>query len=246
MTYLVVTVATDVGHVRETNQDRVVVGRWLLAPDHPDVAALNGVQARCAVALLDGMGGHAGGEIAATTAAEAVASFSGMIDSPETVVDAVQRANGAVYERMGSIPQLAGMGASLVGLALVGDDVVLFNVGDARAYLEADGYLVQASTDDVAPSGALTQALGGRATFERVEPHLVVEPAQGRRFLLASDGLFGHVDLTELDRCMVDDDRETVRALMRSALDRGGPDNVSVVLVRAVASSSRRARAGGR
>lgn len=234
MIHLVVHVASHVGHVRETNQDRVVVGRWLLAPDLPGEAVLNGVQAGCAVALLDGMGGHAAGDIAATTAAEVLASSAGVIDGREAVVEAVQRANAAVYARMAAIPQLAGMGASLVGLALVGEQVVLFNVGDARGYVETNGYLNRLSTDDVAPSGALTRALGGRATFEPVEPHLVTEPAPGRRFLLATDGLFGHIDLAGIESCLVDDDRETVRALMTSALGGGGPDNVSVALVRPV------------
>lgn len=232
MTRLVATVATHVGRARTINQDRVVIGHWLLAPDSTTVSSLECGPGTNIVAVLDGMGGHAGGEIAATTAAEVVASHGGAVESVAAAEALVHRANDAVYEQMASIPPLAGMGTTLVGLALAGDDVVLFNVGDARAYVEADGYLLQVSTDDAVETGALTQSLGGRPAYESVTPHVVLEPAAGRRFLLASDGLFGHVDHAQIEGCLGSDDAAAVDALMNLALGEGGPDNVSVVLVR--------------
>lgn len=236
MTGLVVTAATHVGRVRNVNQDRIVVGPWILAPDSPAVTALGCRPGTNIVAVLDGMGGHAGGEFAATAAAEIVASFGGMVEDETAAEALVRQANDAVYKRMASIPSLAGMGTTLVGLALAGDNVVVFNVGDARAYVEADGYLLQASTDDAVDSGALTQSLGGRRVYEAVTPHIVLEPATGRRFLLASDGLFGHIDHAQIEQCLgaiaPDDDASAVGALIGLALAEGGPDNVSVVLVR--------------
>jgi len=231
---LVATAATHLGLVRATNQDRVVVGPWMLAPDSSAVSILECGPGAAIVAVLDGMGGHVGGEFAATTAAEVVAGFGGSVDSENAAEALVHQANDAIYNRMASIPSLAGMGTTLAGLALAGEDVVLFNVGDARVYVEADGYLLQVSTDDSVGSGALTQSLGGRTTHEAVTPHLFLEPVAGRRFLLASDGLFGHIDHTRIEACLVaaPDDAAAVEALVALALDEGGPDNVSVVLVR--------------
>ena len=235
MTQLLVTAVTNVGHVRELNQDRIVAGPWILAPDRPDIATVICPPGASVAAVLDGMGGHAGGEIAALTAADIVASCGDAINGALSAKELVTRANAAVYRRMAELPQLAGMGTTLAGIALVGDDAVLFNVGDARVYVVANTYLLQVSTDDAAPSGALTQSLGGRAAFEPVDAHVVVEPAIGRRFLLATDGLFGHLGDVELDHCLTEDDEATVSALVRAALDGGGPDNISIALVRTMA-----------
>lgn len=233
MNHLVVTAATETGRVRARNEDRVVVGRWILGPGHRGVAT-NTVAEGGPVAVLDGMGGHVGGEIAAYTAAEVVAGsgLGGRAPSDRAIEDLAHEANAAIYARMEALPDLAGMGSTLAGLVLAGPEVIVFNVGDARVYVEADGYLLAVSTDDAAVSGALTQALGGRSSFAAVRPHLTREPVHDRRFLVASDGLFGHVSDSDLDGCVSDDDRRTVNALVRLALEAGGPDNISVALVR--------------
>jgi len=235
MTTLLATVATSVGSVRETNQDRIVVGPWILGPDRRELAAHESPPNAAYAAVLDGMGGHAGGEIAAGIAAEVLASYGQSLCNEATVHDLLERANEAIYERMQRLPQLAGMGTTVVGLCAAGNEVLLFNVGDSRAYVIADGYLLQATTDDVAPSGALTQSLGGRATYEAVRVHTATEPAVGRRFLLATDGLFGHVKGDDLEQCIDDDDHRTVTSLLSCAIDLGGPDNVSIVLARVLA-----------
>ncbi len=95
--------------------------------------------------------------------------------------------------------------------------------------------MIQVSVDDAdVDRGPLTQSLGGMPTHEDVEPHVAVESLYGRRVLLASDGLFGHVDVAELQEAMVDDDESSVQRLLTVALERGGPDNVTIALVRRV------------
>lgn len=203
-----------------------------MAPDREDVSAIELCEPPFVVAVLDGMGGQAAGAVAATLTAEVVASQSDSIEDESGAAYLTQWANRVLYERMGAAPGLSGMGTTIVGVALVGDRVVLFNVGDTRAYVEADGYLVQLSIDDSAPNGALTQCLGGLRDYRAVEAHVAVEPSDGRRFLLATDGLFGHLDEQTLEACLVSDDESTVRRLLDAALEGGGPDNVSIVLIR--------------
>lgn len=245
MLSLAATVATNIGLIRQVNEDRIVVGPWILVPDGASSEAPENLEGVNVVAVLDGMGGHVGGELAATTAAEVLARLGRTMDSAAAAESAVRQANEAVYRRMAEVPQFVGMGTTVAGLALASEDVVLFNVGDARIYVETDGYLLQASTDDSVASGALTQSLGGRPAFEAVRPHVVVEPAVDRRFLLATDGLFGHLEHEQIEACMLgSSSSDAAAALLGLALDRGGPDNVSVALVEARRPDEREAWSG--
>ncbi len=224
--------ASHVGRQRESNEDRVVVGPWILAPDRDDIATIELRDPPFVVAVLDGMGGQAAGTVAATLTAEVVASQGDSVEDETSAAYLTQWANRAIYDRMEEAPELSGMGTTIVGVALVEDRVVLFNVGDTRAYVETDGYLIQLSVDDAAPNGALTQCLGGLRAYRPVEAHVAVEPHRDRRFLLATDGLFGHLDDQTLEACLASDDESTVRRLLDAALDGGGPDNVSIVIIR--------------
>ena len=226
-----VAVASDVGLVREINEDRVVVGTWILGPMNVDIGVTTCPPGPMVAAVLDGMGGHAFGEIAAITAAEVVASLGEEIAGARTIESLVEEANAAIYERMTQIPQLAGMGSTIAGVAIVGSDALIFHVGDSRVYLVADGYLVQLSKDHAAPNGALLRSLGGRASPEKVEVDISIERASdGTRFIIATDGLFGHLEIEELEGALVVSRDQTARNLLELALSRGGPDNVSVVV----------------
>ena len=154
------------------------------------------------------------------------------VDDEASAAYLAEWANAAVYEHMQGMPSLAGMGSTLAGVAVVDDVAVVFNVGDARVYVEADGYLVQLSIDDSGSGGALTQCLGGLSSYRAVQAHVTTEAVAGQRFILASDGLFGHLGEQLLEACLVDDDEETARNLLEAALDSGGPDNVSIAVVR--------------
>jgi PPM family protein phosphatase len=227
-----VVAVTHVGLIRERNEDRVVVGPWILAPDRVEAVAITLDRPPFVAAVLDGMGGHAAGAVAATVAAEVVASMGDTVDDEASAAYLAEWANAAVYEHMQGIPALAGMGSTLAGVAMVDDVAVVFNVGDARVYVEADGYLVQLAVDDSGSGGALTQCLGGLTSYRAVQAHVTTEAVADQRFILASDGLFGHLGEQALEACLVDDDEETVRNLLEAALDGGGPDNVSIAVVR--------------
>jgi len=228
---LKVAAATHRGWVRNENQDRLVAGSWILGPDAPSPVELVCLPNPQLVAVLDGMGGHVSGGTASTLAAE-VLSASPAVTSTDDLAALAAKANEAVYRRMTDQPTLNGMGSTIVGLCVLQDELAVFNIGDSRAYQLTDGYLIQLSEDDAAPNGLLTASLGGRSSYEEVSLHVArVAVDVSVRILLASDGLFGHVPIEELERQIDPDLLTSVARLMSLALDAGGPDNVTVAMV---------------
>jgi protein phosphatase len=228
--------ATDVGQVRSNNQDRYIgrpqAGLW---------------------AVADGMGGHQGGEIASQLACEALAERYGE-HTIIGLVDAIEAANAAVHQAGSEDPELTGMGTTVVAIALVrdSDDEVLAvaNVGDSRAYRLADGVLEQLTEDhslvaDMVREGSLspeeaathpqrnilTRVLG---VYDEVPVDVItVSPRHGDRYLLCSDGLFNEVPeeaIASVMRRLVDP-AEAADELVRRAVQSGGRDNVTVLLV---------------
>jgi protein phosphatase len=240
--------ATDVGQVRSNNQDRFIgrpeAGLW---------------------AVADGMGGHQGGEIASQLACEALAERFGE-HTIVGLVDAIEAANAAVHHAGSEDPELAGMGTTVVAIALVrdNDDEVLAvaNVGDSRAYRLADGVLEQLTEDhslvaDMVREGSLsaeeaathpqrnilTRVLG---VYDEVPVDVItVSPHHGDRYLLCSDGLFNEVPeeaIASVLRRLVDPN-EAVDELVQRAVQSGGRDNVTVLLLDVVDDGGRSERA---
>lgn len=234
MTGLSVGAATDVGRVRESNQDSMLMLEDL-------------------VAVADGMGGHNGGEVASSISIE-VLELAQRFVSSEELVDRIQEANRAVVDRAEDDPSLLGMGTTLVVLTLVVvdgvDRIVVANVGDSRCYLHDGAKLVQITKDHsvvqtLVDSGRitaaeaehhpqrniLTRALGidGRVMADTWE----LRPVVGDRYLLCSDGLYGEVsDLEITDVLRSEPDVEQAASeLVRMANEAGGHDNITVVVV---------------
>src|SRR5262249_4669195 len=130
---------------------------------------------------------------------------------PDELIDARSAAatlrtiDGELYRAMAADEDLAGMGTTVVGLAL-GPRVVWFNIGDSRLYRCAGSRLTQISIDDSPPgarSGLLTQSLGGSLHPTEISPHVGEEPLEtGSRYLLCSDGLTDMLDLPEIEECI--------------------------------------------
>lgn len=230
--------ATDVGRVRANNQDRAVVTEGL-------------------VAVADGMGGHRGGEVASTTALEALIRAWADTPAPQGPDDlsrAASTANRAVFQTAARDADLAGMGTTLTVLAAVRsgpDDVLaIAHVGDSRAYRLRGGELEQLTDDhsyvaELMRDGRLT-AEQARTHSQRsivtravgVEPHVEVDlleilPSPGHRYLLCSDGLTGEVSDEIISSYLrrLADPAEAARALVAAANDGGGRDNITVVVV---------------
>ncbi|HEX5587809.1 MAG TPA: Stp1/IreP family PP2C-type Ser/Thr phosphatase [Acidimicrobiia bacterium] len=228
---LVVGAATDVGRVREGNEDGYLVD---------DSVGL--------VALADGMGGHLGGEVASATALEALRAS---VRAGRPLRDAVADANDAVFAKARTDASLTGMGTTLTaGTLAAGGTLILVHVGDSRAYLLREGVLRRVTTDhshvqELVDDGQLTddeaavhpmrnivtRALGIDATVDvDVYP---VELQVDDRVLLCSDGLTDmvHEDAIAAELRREPDPTVAAHKLVDQANAAGGVDNITVVVV---------------
>lgn len=224
---------TDVGKVRANNQDAPIVSEKL---------RLYGV--------ADGMGGHKGGEVASTSARDdLLRELEGKTPSVAALSGAIEEVNRQIYHQQEHDDALTGMGTTLSVFWMSDNFVYIGHVGDSRVYLLRDGEFKQMTLDhslveQLVREGVLTEeeaqnhpmrniitrAIG---TDESVEVDVVVEERRkGDLWLACSDGLHGLVD----DRQMRDALRQyapekAADVLLKAALDAGGRDNVTLVIV---------------
>jgi protein phosphatase len=228
--------ATDIGLVRQTNQDA------LYADDKLAIIA-------------DGMGGHAAGEVAAAMSIDLVREGFRESQSVEGLVEAIQGANAAVLDDARDNPEHFGMGTTVIAIGLTYDleNVVvptLVHVGDSRAYQLRDGALRQLSEDH---SVAEEWVRMGRLTPEEAAVHprrhqltrgvgvedtiaidvTSIDAAVGDRLLLCSDGLSNELDGDTLARLASAPNglEMAVESLVSAAKVAGGRDNISVILI---------------
>ncbi|MES9608259.1 Stp1/IreP family PP2C-type Ser/Thr phosphatase [Actinomadura sp. NPDC000929] len=224
---------SDVGMLREGNEDSAYAGAHLLA-------------------VADGMGGHVGGEIASAAAIEALRALDKDLPATELLAaleHTVKTANDNLHRIVESDPALQGMGTTLTAMLWAGNQVALVHIGDSRAYLLRDGSLFQITHDHtlvqslvdegrISPDEAashpqrslLLRALDGRG---EVDPDLSLREAKvGDRYLLCSDGLSGVVTAETIFQVLtdVDDPEQAVRQLIDLANRGGGPDNITCVV----------------
>ncbi len=222
---------SDRGLVRANNEDSVYAGARLLA-------------------LADGMGGHAAGEVASQLVIAALAHLDD--DEPggdllSQLDTAVREGNSAIAAQVEADPELEGMGTTLTAILFAGNRLGLVHIGDSRGYLLRDGELNQITKDDtfvqtLVDEGRITleeahshpqRSLIMRAlTGHEVEPTLIMREARaGDRYLLCSDGLSDPVSHdTILEALQISDVAESADRLIELALRGGGPDNVTVVV----------------
>lgn len=237
---------THQGKVRANNEDCVAVAEWVRSAPMSSPMVLECALDEPRLALVaDGLGGHASGEIASMMVARNLVHASKNFSGQESVSLALEGANKQVFEAMSHSPEFRGMGATVVGVALYNSELCLFNVGDSRGYMRSGDYLRLVSTDDVAGFAAMDtsartgqfghqiqQALGGSSVYLEITPHLFPHtPAAGDRFLLCSDGLTDMLDQDGIESCLEADTGNSVSKLVNAALDAGGRDNISVVLI---------------
>ncbi|AAF12054.1 PP2C family protein-serine/threonine phosphatase [Deinococcus radiodurans] len=201
-------------------------------------------------AVADGMGGHAGGELASSLALDTLAQtyVQGRSRPPARLIEAVQAANLAVVQR--AVGELVGMGTTLLAVAIDRGAALIAHVGDSRAYLLRGGELLRLTDDhswvaEQVRMGMLTEAearhhqwrsvvsnaLGGE---ERVRLELFgLELQGGDRLLLCSDGLSGVVSEAELLSLLAQPQapQDIAAQLIEAANDAGGPDNITAVVV---------------
>jgi PPM family protein phosphatase len=249
---------TDVGRVRDNNEDAVA--------EVPEIGL---------VVLADGMGGYNAGEIASGLAIATILDSvqrqwpqlrKGEIDADSGYTvealclrDAIELAHQTIHSVAQSQPQCAGMGTTVVVAAFFDDRIAVAHVGDSRLYRWRDGRLDQLTRDQFLDQGVIarghytreeasrlvrknivTRALG---VEEAVQVDLLEEPVEpGDLFLLCSDGLSDMVDddtIATLLQASGGSLEERAQQLVKAALAAGGRDNVSVVLVKVLGSFAR-------
>ena len=236
--HIEVTALSHRGAVRPTNEDTIAVAAWI--SDEEAMAtprrSRHSLAQPLLLAVADGMGGHAGGEVASRYAIKRLVETQ-IRPTAADVRARLGQINAELYETMRAVPSLLGMGTTVVGLLLSASRALWFNVGDSRIYRYRGGRLAQLSMDDVPPgrrTGLITQTLGGSAVFLPIAPHIgeddLLLPS---RWLLCSDGLTDMVDDDEIERALAAGDEDAVGHLFAAAMQAGGTDNISIVLVSA-------------
>ena len=224
-------VQSDIGLHRQDNEDAVYGGPRLLA-------------------VADGMGGHAAGEVASAAVIEALRPLDTQVPAGEllnALDHAVRRANSALSDIVKADPSLQGMGTTLTALLWSGSQLGLVHIGDSRAYLVRDGEMFQITQDHTLVQSLLDD---GKITAEEVashpqrfmllraldggnfEPDLQLREARpSDRYLLCSDGLHQVVAADALARVLltVTDPDQAAADLIALAIDGGGPDNVAAL-----------------
>ena len=223
---------SDTGLERELNEDAAYAGPRLLA-------------------VADGLGGHAAGEIASAAAIDTLKELDTDVPAGEllnALESAVHQADAALRDLVEADPSLRGMGTTLTGLMWSGSQLGLVHIGDSRAYLLRDGELfqithdhtvVQSLIDDGRISAEeaashpqrslLLRALDGQSS----EPDLQLREARpGDRYLLCSDGLSSVVPADTIAQVLSDtaEPNEGVAALVDLANQAGGPDNITCII----------------
>jgi protein phosphatase len=234
-------VRSDVGLLREGNEDSAYAGPRLLA-------------------VADGMGGHAAGEVASAVAIGTLAELDDDMPPSELQIalsTAVAHANQILHDMVSADPAISGMGTTLTAMLWSGGKVALCHIGDSRAYVLSGGQfqqithdhtLVQSLVDDgrISPDEAAThpqrslllRALDGTS---EAEPDLsILEAHAGDRYLLCSDGLSGVVSEETLHRTLatVADPDDAVLQLVELAIRGGGPDNITCIVADVIDSAT--------
>lgn len=227
---LVLAWRTDVGRMRKNNQDAVILGYGLIG-------------------VADGMGGHNGGEIASAGLRDGLLrELKDQKPDSEQLKTAVQKINLELWEQQEKDASLTGMGTTLTILWAGDSEMIIAQVGDSRAYLLRNGEMKQITNDhsmvaDMVRKGVLTEEQAAchpmrnyitRAvgTEDTIEVDIQTIPRmKGDRWLVCSDGLYGQIGKKELELLMAGDPEKAADKLLQEALENGGRDNISFVLI---------------
>ena len=234
---------SDVGLLREGNEDSAYAGPRLLA-------------------IADGMGGHAAGEVASAVAISAIAPLDqqNLTDSGamlDALAAAVAAARDTLHDMSEADPATEGMGTTLTALLWAGDQVAICHIGDSRAYLLRDGDLYQITRDHTLIQSLVDEGrLSPAAAANHPQRSLIIRALQGSteadpdlamheailadRYLLCSDGLTDVVGDEAVHQVLstVDDADEAVSQLIALAIRNGGPDNITCIVADVVDTES--------
>ena len=227
---------SDLGLLRQGNEDSALISSNLIA-------------------VADGMGGHAGGEVASAIAINTLANLIKVLESNEIDLESkddlfagiIDQIDLAILQSAKDDPELSGMGTTLTALNISGSNVGLLHIGDSRCYRYRDKKLEQLSVDHTVMQELLDQ---GRLTQSEVANHpqrsLLTQALMGDsgitpilinfqikskdRFLLCSDGLTNVLSDYEISKIIeANKDKDIANALINEVRSKGAPDNITVI-----------------
>ncbi len=227
---------SHVGRIRSNNQDSGYAGRHLFV-------------------VADGMGGHAGGDVASAIATRYIRDadqlYPSVQDASAALHDSLIGANQRLAETVAEHSELTGMGTTVSAVLLHGDQVAISHIGDSRIYLLRGGELSQISTDHtfvqrLVDAGRITEeeamvhprrsvlmrVLGDVESSPEIDT-LTLDTRPGDRWLLCSDGLSGVVSFEDIRKALLSEAgaKPVADRLVKASLDGGAPDNVTVVVL---------------
>lgn len=244
--------ATDVGSVRENNEDHLV----FIRPFDKQIRNSHG----CLALVADGMGGHSNGEIASKMASEIIARnyFDTDLDILDSLKRAFEIANKSIFQKASRKPRLKGMGTTCTAVVLVNDKIYVAHVGDSRAYLFKGNEIIQLSTDHTyvqhlldkgeitheeslshPQRNVITRAMG---TSAKVQADFALHASsfeEGDRLLICSDGLYEYLNPQELQEMLKGPNlNANAQSMIALAKKRGGHDNISVLIAETFSTNS--------
>jgi protein phosphatase len=235
--------ASDIGRVRSSNQDSGYSGVNLFF-------------------VADGMGGHAGGDIASALASQHLALADEPLENSaaaeQKLIDFIYQAKQKIDASVKEHPAITGMGTTLSAMMVTGTQVTIAHIGDSRVYLARDGVVKQITSDHtfvqrLVDTGRISEeealihprrsvlmrVLGDIEQFPEVDIE-TYETKPGDRWMACTDGLSGVVPTQLMENILLNkiDVKEASELLIGEALEFGAPDNVTVVLVDVVDSKA--------
>lgn len=236
---------TDVGSVRDNNEDHLV----FIRPFDLKTRASHG----CLALVADGMGGYSYGELASKMATDIISR--NYFDASPNIVSALrksfEKANKAIYQRAARDSRFKGMGTTCTGVVLLENEIYLGHVGDSRAYLLKGDKVIQLSNDHtlvqhLLDTGQITQeeslshpqrnvVTRAMGTSPRLQADFLKHKLRfeiGDRLVICSDGLYEYVQEDELKQMLANKKlNQASQSLIDLAKQRGGHDNISVLIV---------------
>jgi protein phosphatase len=241
-----ISVDSRVGCVRENNEDMVLVGEHFVRDGKLHVQVDLAEKDRYLIALADGMGGHESGEVASSDVLHNIQFFYGDIpsgltpgDLNESFCEWLESMNNNLNAKGRADVELKNMGTTFVSLAYYEKEFYWLNCGDSRLYRMRDGKLSQVTTDHSLSnmmgtsehSNVITNCIGGGCKTSFIDMVQYTDNVQqGDVFVLCSDGLNDMISDAEIESILLSGKNSP--ALCDAAIEAGGYDNVSVVVVR--------------
>jgi serine/threonine protein phosphatase PrpC len=227
---------TDLGLVREGNEDSAITCANLIA-------------------VADGMGGHAGGEVASAIAINVLSQLQPVLvdekidnDSREDLfLNITHEIDQVIQEKSKAQPDLAGMGTTLTALSIFDKNIELLHIGDSRCYRYRDNKLEQLSYDHTVMQELLDQGrLTPQEVFDHPQRSLLTQALMGDsgldpilisfeikkddRYLLCSDGLTNVLSDYEISKIIeANEDKAIPQSLITEVRSKGAPDNITII-----------------